>query len=367
VGGSNHKEAGNPVPVELLDDGGPRYSLAELLEVAKRHKIVATESKAVSVDGVDPGRAPSAKLMQLLDSLDEFKKAWDHKPRKMGESDWSLSEWDLALANCMVAAGWNDQEIANTLALHRERFDPGNTKNTREDYFAATVRKARNYRYVEHREQEQEEAAERLEEVARDPESATPEQTLAFFHKLVGGPEIKEFVQYGRDAESVRFKLVLADGREVQLGDSASLLSQPKFAANYLPATGHVIPTMKGEKWKNIIQGLMNAVALVESEDDGYAGRAIQWVNDYTERRFATDKDLACANNDPFRTGDEVFISLGKLSQWIRRQRGERVADADIRQYLLAAGFERTTVNYIKPDGKKSTRSYFHAHRGVLE
>lgn len=366
-GSLNHKDAANPVEVELLDDGGPRYALSELLDVAGKHRVVARESKAVSVDGVDPNRVPAMKLMQLQDALEDFKKAWEHKPRRVSEKDWSMSHWDLALANCMVAAGWDDQEIADTLALHRDRYEPQGDKNRRGDYFEKTIRKARNYSHESRREEERTEAVERLEEVARDPDAATPEQTLAFFHKVVGGPEIKEFVQFGKDADTVRFKIVLADGGEVQLGDSASILSQPKFVANYLPGTAHVIPNMKPADWKNVVQGLMKAVTLVDSEEDSLASRAIGWVNEYTERRFSTDKNLACANNDPFRDEDEVFISMGRLSQWLRRIRGERVADADIRQALLAAGFERTTVNYVKGDGKKSTRSYFHAPIAVLE
>jgi hypothetical protein len=366
-GGLNHKDADHPVPVELLDDGGPRYSLGELLEHAAKHKVVAKESRAVSVADVDPQRTPLAKLMALQDALDDFKKAWDHKPRRPSERDWSQSHWDLAISNCMVAAGWTDQEITDGLALGRERFAPGHEKNLRVDYYESTIRKARNYTHGQRQEEERTEAVERLEEVARDPDAATPEQTLAFFHKVVGGPEIKEFVQYGVDADVVRFKIVLADGREVQLGDSASLLSQPKFAANYLPATAHVIPNMKPADWKNVVQGLMKAVTVVQDEEDSLASRAVAWVVDFTERRVSSDKDLACLNNDAFRDGDQVFISMGKLSQWLRRIRGERIVDADVRQALLAAGFKRTTVNYTKPDGKRSTRSYFRGPLALLE
>lgn len=366
-GALNHKDALHPVPVELLDDGGPRYALAELLEHAAKHKVVARESRAVSVADVDPQRAPYPKLMMLQDALEDFKKAWDHTPRRPSEREWSQSHWDLAIANCMVAAGWTDPEITDTLALGRERFKPGHEKNLRPDYYEKTIRKARNYNHESRVEEERTEAVERLEEVARDPDAATPEQTLAFFHKVVGGPEIKEFIQYGIDADVVRFKIVLADGSEVQLGDSASLLSLPKFAANYLPATAHVIPNMKPAAWKNVVQGLMKAVTVVQDEEDSLGARAVAWVVEFTERHVSTDKDLACETNDAFRNDTQVFISLGKLSQWLRRIRGERIVDADIRQALLAAGFKRTTVNYTKSDGSRSTRSYFRGPLSLLE
>lgn len=366
-GSLNLKDAAEAVPVALLDDGGPRYTLKEIKEIASQHVVVAREARSSSVSGVDPERVPAMKLMQLQDALEDFKKAWEHKPRRVSEKDWSMSEWDLALANGMVAAGWVDQEIADTLALHRDRYEAGGEKNRRADYFEKTIRRARNSTYAVNRHEEREEAVERLEEVARDGDAATPEQTLSFFHKVVGGPEIKEFIQYGTDAESVRYKIILDDGRDVQLGDSLAILSQSRFGANYLPVTGHVIPNMKPASWKSVVQGLMKAVTLVQSEEDTLASRAIGWVNEFTERRWSTDKDLACVSNDPFQQNDEVFISMGKLSQWLRRIRGERMADADIRQALMAAGFERVTINYTKSDGKKSTRSYYHTHKTTLE
>ena len=58
----------------------------------------------------------------------------------------SLSEWDMSIANQLVAAGWTDDEIVATLAYHRERY--GNREKLprkRPDYYATTIRKARAY------------------------------------------------------------------------------------------------------------------------------------------------------------------------------------------------------------------------------
>lgn len=367
-GSFNHKGK-TPSAVTLLDDGGPRYTRAALEAVGAEFQQQTSNLNLITGEAVDiclvaTASPPADKIDGLRDVDVEFGQVWDHKPLTRTQT-WSMSEYEFSLTNYFVTAGWSDQEICDALVYHRNRYEPGDPKGkNRLDRISQTIGKVR--ATTNHRREEGVAEARRNEAV--DELAAISDEggldsvvTLGLFNRVLGGPEIKELTQYGSDPDTARYVLVLANGKEVPLGAIGVLWNQDQFMMRFAVVTQFVGKAVDGKKWKMILQALLSAAEIKDDEEDTRAHRAWQMVLEYVERRYSTDKNLACQSNDPFVMGGDLYVPLGPFHQYLRRVRGERIADVDLRQLLEAAGFERKSINYMKDDAKKSTRSYFKA------
>lgn len=368
-GGRNHKGA-SEVPVEVLDDGGPRHARAKIESVGSEYQnqrptaISLMSGEGVDIEIKDNAQPPLMKLQQLMEVDDDFKANWNHV-RTSKNTNWSMSEYEFSFINIFAAAGWEDQEICDALVFHRLYYEPGDPRGrNRAQRIAESIGKVRATRqHDEERitgEQDRESAVEELAAIASEG-GLDPVRTIGVFNRVVGGPEIKELVQFGRDPETTRYVLTLANGDEVPIGGVENLLNSDRFKQRFAAVTGHILKRVKADKWDEVVQALLSARTLRDDAEDTRAHRAAEWVHAFTERRTSSDKDAACQANDPFTTDTHLHIPLGPFHQWLRKVRGERIQDVDLRQYLESAGFERKTVNYIRDDGKRSSRSYFSA------
>jgi hypothetical protein len=366
-GSFNHKGA-KEVPVAILDDGGPRHTRSALEEVGKEYQTSKGSSlQLISGEGIQielksDASPPLLKLDQLRDIDDEFGIVWEHKTSNKTRT-WSMSEYEFSLTNYFVNAGWTDQEICDALVYHRNRFEPSDPKGkNRVDRLSQTIGKVRattNHRNEQAvAEKDRDEAVDQLAAISSDG-GLDPVVTLGLFNRVLGGPEIKELVQFGRDPDTARYVLMLASGDEVALGGIDVVWNQDRFMQRFAVVTRHVAKAVKPAKWKEVLQALLSAATVREDVEDTRSYRAWVWVNEYAERRYSTDKNLACQVNDPFEHNGCIHVPLGPLHQYLRKIHGERIADVDLRQYLEAAGFDRKTINYMKENGSKSTRSYF--------
>lgn len=375
-GSMNHKGAG--VNVTLLDDGGPRHDIAAVEKVGEDFQSTRSNAgqlmngQAVQIEIREDAQPPMKKLDMLKKVLPEFAASWDHiKTDGRRQKSWSMSEWEFSITNYLVEAGWSDQEICDALVYHRNNHEEGDPKGkNRVDRIARTIGKVRatsSHRIeVENAELERDQAADQLAALGGDG-GLDPVQTLSLFNRVLGGPEVKEFIQSGRDPEKCRYLMVLANGDEVPIGPAGNLVIQDRFNESFMVVTGHLPAKLAAKKWRDVVQALLDAREVRDDVEDTRSYRAIAWVQDYTEGRFSTDKDGACQQLDPFRKDGHIFIPLGGLHQFLRQRKGERIADADVQEYLRTAGFTRKTVNYVKDGGTKSTRSYFVAPESVLE
>lgn len=375
----NHKGADSghdPVAVTLVEVTEDRYDLEDIGAVAQNYLSAANESmqritgEGIGVELRGKAAVPSWRIGQLLAVDLDFKQVWDR--RKVGRmKDWSHSEFDLSLSTRLADSGCDDQEIADAIVHNRLQHGDPQNKSQRPDYIKATIGKARLRSDLAEAERESErsrsDAAEQLEQIASEGPTAEPARTVSLFTQLLGGPEVKELVQDSRDPDQARFRLVLADGREVPIGTGSDLLNPEKFRSAFAVVTGHVVPGVKRDKWHKIVQALLHAATVNEDAEDTRASRGISWVRDYIERGLSSDKDAACAAHDPYAQDDNVYVPLGPFAHWLRRVRGERMVEADIKQLLIAAGFERKTINYLKDNGKKSSRSYWVATTEQVE
>jgi hypothetical protein len=371
-GARNHKggESGHlPVDVTILSRTEERYDLEDIHAVAQNFLTTANEQmqritgEGLSIELRGTGAKPSFMVGQLMAVDLDFKTVWDR--RKVGHmKDWSDSSFDLSIATRLADMGCDDQEIADALVYNRIQAGDPKGKAQRADYIKGTIGKARLRADLAEAERDSErirsDAEEQLQQIANDGTTTEPARTVSLFTQLLGGPEVKELVQDSRDPDQARFRLVLADGREVPIGTGADLLNPEKFRSAFAVVTGHVVPGTKRDKWHKIVQALLHAATINEDADDTRAARGTSWVRDYVDRGgLSNEKDAACIAHDPFQLDGDVFIPLGPFAHWLRRIRGERMVEADIKQLLIAAGFERRTINYVKDNGKKSSRSYW--------
>lgn len=366
-GSRNHKGI-DPVVVDLLDDGGPRYSLASLEEVGREFQTVAASKiglitgESIDIELNPQAEPPYSKVQLLIDEIPEFVVPWNHvKNRKT--ANWSMSEFEYSITNYLVQAGWSDQEICDALVYHRNRFEPGDPKGkNRVERLAQTIGKVRATSAVEAEaaefEFEQQQTIDQIVAISKDAGMA-PGVTVSLFNRIIDvSPAIKRLVQSSRDPATCRYHLELEDGTEVPLGNVDQFTNLRTFKNNLIVVSNHVAK-IPPKKWESVIEALLKVAVVKENPDDNRRARAIAWVRDYCDQRISTDKDQACENSEPFLFKDAIHLQVDPMIQFMRRMRGHKIDEADLRQYLEAAGFTQRTINYTRRSGRASTRSYY--------
>ena len=359
---------GAAAPVMLVLKDGPTYTLAtiEAATDGYRDERVAATQRATGADinivlrgsSVSP---PMYKIEELININSDFGNVWNHKfSTRSRMADWSMNEFEMSIANHIAIAGFSTQEMADTLVYHRLKYGDPKGKADRIDYITATIAKAlaavdRASRDDDER-QERTDAINALSDVDGEPE-VEPSRVAAQFSKVVGGPTIKELIQNGNDPDTCRYRLGLADGREVPIGTARNLLDFNTFREKFMVVTTHVARDVKRDQWLKIVGVLLKAAQI--TNDDPRSSRIRAIVDQYIDRGLSTDRAGACAAMDPWEDEFRVYVHAGQLTQWIRRVLGERMSEADVRQYLIAGGFERKTMGYVEDDGRKNTRSYW--------
>ena len=92
----------------------------------------------LQVPTLRPSSDISEKVRNLITFVPEFAEQWHHTAK--GSADTSQSGWDWRMAQIMVGAGLNDDEIANALVSNREHWK-GKRKPAR--YYGVTIAKIR--------------------------------------------------------------------------------------------------------------------------------------------------------------------------------------------------------------------------------
>lgn len=377
----NHKgvdQGFKPASVELLEGDGPRYQLQTFAAIVDAYMGEAIEAtRRTTGEGIEAnaraGAQPPLEKLDLLTSMDpDFKTVWEHK-RTAKTRNWSMSQFEMSIANCLVRAGWDDQEVADAIVYHRNRFEPGDPrKKNRTARIRQTIGKARQAVQTEYFKEEalfeREQAIDQMQGGSGPlPKAADAPRKIALFSKICGGPQVKELLQDGRDPETARFRLALADGREVPLGKMTNLQMMSQFQQAFAIVTSHYPLAVSKPQWERIVGELIAHATVNEGAEDTRSARVRGWLEGYLDRKLSTDKDAACEAYDPFVKDGVVYVPASNLRLWLRKMRDERIEDADLKQYLKAAGFERKTVGYRKSNGDKSTRSYYFMDEEALE
>ncbi len=357
-------------PQAVREQDGPRYQLEQLAEIAAENAPRATQTTLLSsVDVIaGDGRINQMKFEALCENSQQFKLTWDHRRSEATAQHWSLSEYDQSLATQAAQAFWSDQEIADLISAHRLKYDPGGDKGARQDYLARTVARAKSTINRQKKDREREEALEELEAVVEHGNHADPDHVIGQFNVIVGGPTVKDLVQHGRDPDTARYNLELANGEIVRLGPVSNLLNMNKFQARFAVVTRHVLKDVKRPQWKAAIQALLNAAKVEESVDDTPEGTVAEWLRRYLRERMTEDYEEAANQREPFQKDDHVYIFAENFAAFVRMHLRVTISSPDVKEMLRAAGFTRKTVAYEDAKSKRrTTASYYFASIEVVE
>lgn len=187
---------------------------------------------------------------------------------------------------------------------------------------------------------------------------------LTVFAASTGFDKLARILQRGRDIQTARFSIQLADGRVVRVGNADTLWSYTKFSQVMAVALSAPLEYVKPSDWREIVNGLIAAATDVEEPTgETYEDTVTDWLRRYAHGA-RSDKDGAAAQGSPFIDDGELYISANDFAKYVRRDYSEQVKITELRQALGDLGYERTTVMYSRPGGKRSSTSYY---RGPLE
>lgn len=366
-GGEEALVRGWPDPIREQD--GPRYALENLAAIAAETAPVSNQRTLLSSVDVQPGSGSinQLKFEALMENSPQFKRTWQHKRNDAAAKTWSSSEYEQSLATQAAHAGWTDQEIADLITAHRMKYEPHSDKATRTDYLQRTVARAQAAVKREEKEREREDALEELEAVIEQGGPVDSDHVISQFNAIVGGPTVKDLVQHGRDPDTARYNLELANGEIVRIGAISNLLSMNKFQERFAVVTKHILKDVKRPQWKAAIQALLNAARVEESHDDTPEGVVAEWLRKYLRERLTEDHDEAANAREPFKKDGFVYIAAENFATFVRAHLRINIAPPDVKEMLRAAGFTRKNVAYYDDKENRTTASYYYAAEQVVE
>lgn len=369
-GKGGHKAPVTGWPDPIREQDGPRYQLEQLAAIAAEHAPRAAQKTLLStVDvAVGDGRINQIKFEAMIENSPQFKRTWDHTRQDAAARTWSMSEYDQSLATQAAHAFWTDQEIADLISAHRLKYDPTGDKHNRQDYLARTVARAKSAVNRQEKEREREDALEELEAVVEHGEEVDPDHVISQFNVIVGGPTVKDLIQHGRDPDTARYNLELANGEIVRIGPVSNLLNMNKFQARFAVVTRHVLKDVKRPQWKAAIQALLNAARVEESVDDTPEGTVAEWLRRYLRERMTEDFEEAANQREPFSKEGFIYIFADNFANFVRMHLRVTISNPDVKEMLRAAGFTRKNVAYHDEKAKKrTTASYYFADSEVVD
>lgn len=323
----NCKIPGAKRPVKVVDAYGGKYTpdqLAAYLVAALdpipaastpppvkeiNQKIQQTEDYIL-----DPKAVYNPELFDSMTELDaKFAATWQHKRKDF--QDQSLSTYDMSLIGITLRAGWPVQEIVNLITHHRRKYGDEKTDERtgllRRDYYDRSIQNARDF-------MESGAAgnipADQLDAAASGPE-ARPKTLAAISLRL--GANITNVSRVMED--SPYFRLDLADGVSINLGDAAGILNPVNFRNKVATAAKIAIPRYKPAMWDNIASKLLGC-ANDETPDplETSSGFVAYYVRDYLQSKTpVAHSDPEAVAGHPFHWHEQIYITLARFLEWL--------------------------------------------------
>lgn len=363
--------------VVAISADGPRYNPGDF-DVWMPETIghVGLEDKTSEVHGhglvLDAdAEPPSAKLLKLMELDACFEKTWKRRRRDLP----SQSEYDMAIANALVSAGWTDQQVVNALIAHRR--EGGGEPKLRPGYYAGTlaaVRRDRNR--ADARSRLHEKATERVFHVEHNPSSTRtstadglqPKQTVKVSDDPVDkaeqpaiqtdqrasmlsdlsaalGTEVLGLRRYPGDPPT--FELALKAGR-VTLGDAEGVMSFRSIRKAVANATGIVLDPMKNHEWLPLARALLAICEDVSlgDQDSPATALAVKLASYLRSRGVAENVEAGLRGRMPFDgPHGRVYVRLDDFGRWLRVD-GDSPQGRVLARWMRGLGAAPETVNY---------------------
>ena len=368
----NHKN-GERKPVELLELNAEAQVNEDFIEELYTEDMEGTtRTRAASKnDGPNPynlvidynANIPYPKLSALIDTNITFKGAFEMRKQVSKQKDPSLSDFQMIMANIMVNNGWSDQEVCDTLIMHRRENteNKADEKITRLSYYTVTIRAAHDQIAIK-----KTSIDELREEAAMINETETPEEKARVQEDCLEGlrvvlraniTSIKEFVGLN-DGKCYEISV---DGIPCKIEDIHKLCNMGYTTRKISEVTKIMISGIKKGEWLKIVQIMLAAAETVEiglgmSDEDIVRDRIILYIKDaqLPMSEDSTNKDDAAVNALPFRHNGSTFIFMAGFREFLTRKNDPLPAKT-LSMALRNLGHNPETMAF-RVDGKKTTR-----------
>jgi hypothetical protein len=341
VGSLNGK--GQPaVPVTLLDDGGPRYTLEKLRDAG-----IPTSPNGATVLRLESHGDDEQVALALLERHDRLRRFVKRTGKKPGDA--SPSAWDYALACRAAEYGASDGQI--TALIRHARRQHNDAKAERVDYVERTVVQVR-------------------QRIGRPTETSVPDELLAKLTDLTAvgqvGLSVSDIV-IGGHGEGADAALILSDGSTVEF-TRIDHVAMPQRLAHRLAADAGVAIELSAIQ-ASTIAALMRRYVGRASEthrhqlavDWGLEVLGLAYVNSFDfadgDERWRTWSTLNAFEPDaskpmsPSAYAREMIVAhdrgtgrrylrAGWMQEYVRRT-GSREAQSDVVQLMCRVGWER--------------------------
>lgn len=347
VPGTWNRKTSDKRHCKVLSHSIIRYNPSDFDDFKAVEIRVKAQPSAIKID--EFGEPPAMKLMAMRENSKKFKQTWE---RKRDFADDSDSSYCLALANFLVSADWDDQEIADTMHFWRQERGLSEQQKTSE-WYRQTIAKARRDLDPSYLQKLTDGAKTAVAEAVLHPDTALGDlEPYAVAMQELGneaGFEI-ECVQLctpmtfsGKPGERV-IKICTPAG-DMTL-PPAMLLAQQKFRAELINSTGILVPKMASKRWE-AFSNLMIASAVevfdtsTDSMDMGYLRDAI---DTYMDREARTTRAEDAKNGYVYEDEDGcLWFYATHLRRWVERHYGDKVKPRAFTTLLQDVGCRRKT------------------------
>lgn len=335
-----------PLPVQILEDGGPRYQLDDF--EALLGQLPESEAEPESTCGdlrVFPkANPPTERFLALLENSAKFKKTW--RRRREDLKDQSASGYCCSLAHFAVQAAWTDQQIADLLVAWRRKEGEG-LKADRPEWYKRTIEHARDT----YRRDEVIGALSDGREIEAEDEAEARRTALEEASRLFNWP-LARFVQIGRDGATYALIFHGSDGGEIrcEVGTAEDLDSKNKVRARLREKLGVILNCrIKPGEWQAFVDTRLQRIVEVEEPEAGdvvedLRQTVLSYLLVHSIAREGTEEgwEGACISGRPFVRLERLYLSARTFRQWIAR-----VEPVPVQFYgrLKAVGFTSEAVH----------------------
>jgi len=331
------------------------------IEDSNESITISKNEKETIINGlvIDPAAsAPPIKLDGLLDVDVKFKATWLYQ-RKF-KKDNTSSAYHYSLANFVIRAGWNDQEIADLIIEWHRRHNLDMKKVLRPMYIAHTILKIR--KDIGIKQTDEEFTALQLEGGqsgdANNPAADTPEVTQRKKDLISKKLEIMITKIEKYIGDNPTYTIFTAKGNVENL--TIDDLSSPTKLKNKIASiTDFVIKTHDKKEWRGIQQMLLDIAIKIFVDQDSFERNKIEnWVGEYLEGRdVSTPIDIALDEKKPFMEHNKWFIFCDDFFTWVSLNKNFLESDRKLAVMLRKSGAVSVKKNYINAKQVRTSRT----------
>lgn len=312
----------------MLDHGGDWSKAAAVL--ADNYDPVVLPPGIV----LDPeAETDSGKFGTALRNDKKFEGSWFHNRPDLGDSVWA---YEQSLATLAYRFTWTDQEIVNLIIAHRRNYMPASlAEMLAGNYLARLLSRAKKPSVATNAEQA---ACAEASVEEKTKESGGGRDDL--LRMAMGGLPFSKIIRRGDEVPN--YLIVMADGREIGLGDD--LFNQKLIRKNVLNGTygQFTVPNMKNDDWMQYAS-MISRMSEPSNIHDGepshhFFGHLLRYIE---KTHNSTEKEIrdAIIEYAPFIRDGKVYLNLQSVVDAFASARIE-FKRAEICHFLKAAGFK---------------------------